>query len=249
MCAHLDQSRDRPVDTEATAGRPERCQFLRQSLPEDETTAQCAIVPPLIGLLERSNERQGQSMTLQILDHDAFAAKDMSVPVTDMPLEIGEFAFSGNLTARLSGNLEAPLILVLGGISAGRNITGDKGWWANIVGHGKPVDLAEYCVLGFDFIPGDETAGAHDFITTGDQADALAIMLEHIGRRCFHAIIGSSYGGMVALQFASKYPDSVGRLAIYGASHRASQMSVARRSLQRRIIDLAARLGDAPPSQ
>ena len=97
-------------------------------------------------------------MTLQIPDHDEFAARDISVMVKDMPLEIGSASLSMTLTARAYGDPDAPLILVLGGISAGCNISGNNGWWRDVVGTDKAVDLNRYCVLGFDFLPGDEAA-------------------------------------------------------------------------------------------
>jgi len=35
--------------------------------------------------------------------------------------------------------------------------------------------------------------------------------MEHLGFERLHAIVGASYGGMVALAFAERYPDSVER--------------------------------------
>ena len=184
-------------------------------------------------------------MTIHVLKRETFTSQDVCIPIQDMELDTSNASYSGALKIRLEGNIEAPLIAVLGGISAGRTISGPEGWWRQIVGKDQAIDLNQYCVLGIDFLPGDDEASKHAFITTGDQARALTCALKHLDRTQFHAIIGSSYGGMVALQFAARYPDLVGRIAVYGASHHASQMSVARRSLQRKIIRLASRLGDA----
>ena len=183
-------------------------------------------------------------MTLQILDHESFTAEDVCLPVSEMPLETGDETFTGQLRARFHGRPEAPVIAVLGGISAGRKISGEAGWWPCIVGEGKAVDLCRFRVLGFDFIPDDATSCTYDFISTGDQANGLARIMDAAGIKRLQTIVGASYGGMVALRFAQLHPQRVDRLAIYGASHKAAQMSIARRSLQRRIIRLATRLGD-----
>src|SRR5687768_6017725 len=60
---------------------------------------------------------------------------------------------------RLYGDPDLPLVIALGGISAGRHIVacqGDprRGWWDGFVGDGLAVDTTRYCVLGIDWLGG-----------------------------------------------------------------------------------------------
>src|SRR5262245_61873083 len=99
----------------------------------------------------------------------------------------------------------APTIAVLGGISANRHICsngadGRPGWWEPMAGAGRALDTERYQLLGFDFLDGGraEDGRPERIVSTHDQADALAAILDSLGIERLHAIVGSSYGGMVA---------------------------------------------------
>jgi homoserine O-acetyltransferase len=136
-------------------------------------------------------------------------------------------------------------VLVLGGISANRHVTASTiddspGWWQELVGPGKALDTHRLRILGIDFLgthPGDGEGTAPP--TTGDQARALAALLDHLGIPTLEAIVGSSYGGMVALAFGVRYPHRVKRLVVISAADRPHPMATAWRSLQRGIVRLA----------
>jgi homoserine O-acetyltransferase len=53
-----------------------------------------------------------------------------------------------------------------------------------------------------------------------------------------HAIVGASYGGMVALAFASLYPHRVEKLVVISAAHASHPMATALRAMQRRVVAL-----------
>ncbi|MGH7105399.1 MAG: alpha/beta fold hydrolase [Acetobacteraceae bacterium] len=53
------------------------------------------------------------------------------------------------------------------------------------------------------------------------------------------AIVGGSYGGMVALAFAERFPERVGTLCIISAADRPHPMAIAWHSIQRRIVKFA----------
>ena len=140
------------------------------------------------------------------------------------------------------GDAHAPPVLVLGGISADRHVCRHEqnrapGWWDGVAGSGRALDLARYQLVGADFI--DEPAP----VTTHDQADAIAASLDQAEIEVLHAVVGASYGGMVALAFAERYPERVGRLVVIGAAHRSHAMASARRLLQRRIVELGVATG------
>jgi homoserine O-acetyltransferase len=142
--------------------------------------------------------------------------------------------------------------VVQGGISANRaagalsNAPQPTPWWPQIVGDGLAVDTARVRVLSLewltpaDYTPADTDGAARPprAVTTDDQADALAALLSELGIERIAAYVGSSYGGMVALAFASRYPSLLGRLVVVSAAHRAHPYSVALRIIQRRIVQL-----------
>src|SRR4051812_3425259 len=128
----------------------------------------------------------------------------------------------------LVGRTDAPIIVVLGGISATRHVAfgptpGERGWWQSIVGEGKAIDLQEFRVLGIDFIDGgrDATGRPRRAVTTHDQAGWVARVLRAVGASRIHAAVGASYGGMVALALAESHPELVERLIVISAPHEA----------------------------
>jgi len=143
------------------------------------------------------------------------------------------------LRFRFAGNLEGPFVLALGGISAGRAVSGagegEQGWWREIARSGGGIDLNHYCVIGFDYPTGDETVD----LCPEDFAELIAYGLKELNVEKLDALIGASFGGMIGLAFARKYPALVERLCVISAAHRPHPMAQAWRIIQRRIIELA----------
>jgi homoserine O-acetyltransferase len=144
----------------------------------------------------------------------------------------------------LTGPAGAPVVVVLGGISAGRDVCA---WWPAVVGEGRPVDTREFRVLGADFLDGGERADGRPerAVTTQDQADRIAAALDALGIERVHAFIGASYGGMVALAFAERHAHRADQLVVVSAPAEPHPMSTALRSLQRRIVELGIETGRA----
>ena len=67
--------------------------------------------------------------------------------------------------------------------------------------------------------------------------------MNHLGVKSLRAIVGASYGGMVALAFGERYPERVSQLLVVSASDRTHPMSTAWRSVQRRIVRFAIECG------
>lgn len=150
----------------------------------------------------------------------------------------------------VAGVRGAPAIAALGGISANRHICangadGRPGWWEAMAGRGRALDTTRYQLVGFDFLDGGrrDDGRPERIVTTHDQADALAAVLDSLGIDRLHALVGSSYGGMVALAFAERYPQRVERLVVIGAAHEAHPMTTALRSIQRRTVELGLDTG------
>ena len=200
------------------------------------------------------------------------AAPDAPAPVREGVLEIpgalslyhGGRLSDARIAWRLVGAAHAPVVCALGGISANRRVclTEDpregedprQGWWSEVVGPGGALDTHSFRVLGFDYIggSGDSTgpqpvvpapAGAFPSISSYDQAEALVRLLDHLGVKSLAAIAGGSYGGMVGLAFAERFPERVSRLITIGAADRSHPLATAWRSVQRHIVSFAAACG------
>ncbi len=163
----------------------------------------------------------------------------------DIVLDSGETLSKPELSVRVYGELTRPVIAVAGGVSAGRasaDTAEDRGWWREIVRPGGAIDLDEYCVVGFDFLPNaGETVRT---ISTADQARALAHALDIIGVEELYAFAGASYGGMVGLCFAELFPERIKKVCAISAPDRAHPAATAQRGVQRRIIEFARRCGE-----
>lgn len=156
---------------------------------------------------------------------------------------------------RCVGEPGLPVIVALGGISAHRvpydAETPANGWWSSVLAPGGAIPAEKFQILSFDYLGGSgSSSGPNDSLTfpsisTFDQAELLRTVMTQLAMPSIHAFVGASYGGMVGLAFAVRYPQLLQRLVILSAAHRAHPMATAWRSVQRRIVRLGDQLGDA----
>lgn len=148
--------------------------------------------------------------------------------------------------ATLTGPYGAPLIVVLGGISGNRFVhrcqDGGAGWWPGLVGEGCAIDPARHRILGIDFAA-DATGRIAP--STEEQARIVCAALDAVGAAKADAIVGASYGGMVALSLAQHFPDRVGRIVVISACAEPHAAATAVRELQRRVVALGLANGNA----
>ena len=152
-----------------------------------------------------------------------------------------ELAFLGPATrATAFGNPDGPAIVVLGGISGSRFVArgaddGGAGWWPGLIGEGCAVDPARHLVIGLDFAADASGKAAP---TTHEQARVLCAALDALGIARAAAVVGASYGGMVALALAQHFPERVERLVVISAGAEPHPAATAARELQRRVVAL-----------
>ena len=174
--------------------------------------------------------------------------EELTDPFT-LPLQYGGHLTRCRLAWRLHGPADAgaPVVLVMGGISADRRVAGDeRSWWSWAAGPACPIDTRTHRVLSFDYVGGrgDSSAvwdGGLDrdgvgILSTDDHADSVAALLDHLGLRQLDAVIGASFGGAIALAFAARHPERVGRLLVIGAAESPHPLATAVRVVQRRIV-------------
>lgn len=156
----------------------------------------------------------------------------------DLLSELDGRPASVEVNASRCGRPEAPCLVVLGGISAcGRAVE----WWPEQVGPGRPIDTDRHAVLGIDYL--DRLPAGWRGLSPGDQANALAAVLDRLAIRRVDAFVGASYGGAVALAFAERYPERVGRLLVLSMADRPSPMASALRAIQRECLRLGVEHG------
>lgn len=174
------------------------------------------------------------------------AVREIVAPIpVGFRLQSGERLAARAVQARLVGPEHGPLVVVAGGISAGRRAASDadgEGWWAAFVRDGGPIDTRRLRVLTFDFLP-DVTVKDIPTITTTDQARLLALVLDFKSEARIDAFVGASYGGCVALAFAETFPERVGELVVISAAHRTHPLTTALRGIQRRILQQGIETG------
>lgn len=125
------------------------------------------------------------------------------------------------------------------------------GWWDAIVGPGKALDTNRYFIICPNVLgscygttgpssvdPATKTPYGLRFpmVTVGDWATLHMRLLDALGIRRVHAVIGGSLGGQQALEMALAYPDRVERAVVLAASARLSAQGLAFNAVGRYCI-------------
>lgn len=101
------------------------------------------------------------------------------------------------------------------------------GWWDDFVGPGKTIDTDRFFIVCVNYLggcygstgpssinpaTGKEYGGDFPQISFGDIVDSQLPLFDELGINVFHAAIGSSLGGMMVMNFATRYPERVKRV-------------------------------------
>lgn len=101
------------------------------------------------------------------------------------------------------------------------------GWWDDFVGPGKTVDTDKFFIICINYFggcygttgpssinpeTGKEYGGDFPQFSLGDIVDSQIPLFDHLGIKKFHAAIGSSLGGMMVMNFSTRYPERVSRV-------------------------------------
>lgn len=170
-------------------------------------------------------------------------------PPHELALECGDTLGPVTLAYETYGTLDSGksnAILILHALSgdahaAGYHSSDDArpGWWDIMIGPGKAFDTDRYFVICPNCIGGcmgstgpssvNPKTGkpyALDFpiITMADMVKAQKALIDHLGIRTLLAVAGGSMGGMQALEWATRYPDTVrSAIPIATTSHLSAQ--------------------------
>jgi homoserine O-acetyltransferase len=114
------------------------------------------------------------------------------------------------------------------------------GWWEEMIGPGKALDTNEFFIICANYLGGcygttgpsslcPETGkpwgSAFPHVSAADQVKVSALLLDELGIDVLHAAIGPSVGGLLALTFATRYPDRVKRVASIAAGFKTTVLN------------------------
>ena len=176
-----------------------------------------------------------------------------------LPLQSGAVLADYNLSYETYGSLNAAgsnAVLVCHALNAshhvaGRDERGQPGWWDNLVGPGKPLDTERFFVIGVNN-PGScfgSTGPMHvnpatgriygaDFpvLTVEDWVNAQERLVRALGITQLAAVLGGSLGGMQALAWTLRYPQSVRHCVAVATAPNLSAQNIAFNEVARRAI-------------
>lgn len=130
-------------------------------------------------------------------------------------------------------------------------VTGKPGWWARMVGPGKPIDTDRYFVICANVLgsclgssgpasinpaTGKPWAMGFPVITIRDMVRAQAMLLDHLGVERLFAVVGGSMGGMQALSWAATFPARVASAVVIASAARHSAQNIAFHEVGRQAI-------------
>lgn len=157
--------------------------------------------------------------------------------IGDLALASGEILPEAVVGYEMFGRLDPDggnAILVTHGLTSGTDMlapstTTGEGSWAGLLEPGRALDVQRYFVVCSNVIgsslgstspasqrPGTESHWGPDFpaLTIGDMVNAQRMLLAALGVSRLRCVIGPSYGGMQALQWALAYPEAVGSIGV-----------------------------------
>jgi len=134
---------------------------------------------------------------------------------------------------------KAPVVLVNHSLTGDANLSGDEGWWTEIIGERKVIDTKKYTIIGFN-IPGNGVKGQifdtpEDF-HTGDIASLFLQGLTSLKIKKLYALIGGSIGGGIAWEMAAISRDIAEFLIPVAADWKSNDWIIANTFLQKRIL-------------
>lgn len=134
----------------------------------------------------------------------------------------------------------APIVLVNHALTGNSQVTGENGWWTDLIDEGKTIDTSVYTVLAFD-IPGN---GTNSFLienyldfTARDIARIFIEGIKALQIEKLFAIIGGSVGGGIAWEILALEPNITENLIPIASDWKSTDWLIANCFLQEQILN------------
>lgn len=137
----------------------------------------------------------------------------------------------------------APIVVVNHALTGNSNIAGEKGWWNELIGEGKSIDINSFTIIsfnipgnGYDGIFGNLITNYHDF-TIRDIAQMFWEGLDFLKIEEVYAVIGGSLGGAIAWEMTAIRPQKVENLIAIASDWKATDWVIANVLIQDQILN------------
>ncbi|KAF0130897.1 MAG: homoserine O-acetyltransferase [Bacteroidetes bacterium] len=135
-----------------------------------------------------------------------------------------------------------PVVLVCHALTGNSTITGEKGWWNDLIGEDRLISLSKFTVIGIN-IPGngyhsDEKATYAQYrnLNVRDIAKLFVNLLREIGVSQLFVAIGGSLGGGICWEIAATFPDFVQTIIPVATDWKATDWVLAHNKVQEQIL-------------
>lgn len=134
----------------------------------------------------------------------------------------------------------APIVLVNHALTGNAQVTGENGWWNDLIGDTKTIDTTKYTILAFN-VPGNGYNGNsienHTDFTARDIARIFIEGIEFLKINQLYAIIGGSVGGGIAWEIVALEPQITKHLIPIASDWKATDWLIANCYLQEQILN------------
>lgn len=166
------------------------------------------------------------------------------IDIYDFVLENDKRRSHVKLTYQIFGQPigNAPVVLVNHALTGNSNVSGEKGWWKNVIDYDHIIDLHKYTVIAFN-IPGNEyeleneLSSDYKEVTTTDIAKIFWLGIDQLNIKSLFALIGGSLGGGISWEMAVLQPNRVQKLIPIATHYFASDWVIANVGIQDDILN------------
>ena len=137
----------------------------------------------------------------------------------------------------------APIVLVNHALTGNSNVTGETGWWNDVIGENKVIDTKKYTIIAFN-IPGNgydnddkNLIENYKSFTTKDIASLFWKGLEYLKIGQLFAVIGGSLGGAIAWEMALLKPKAIQNLIPIASNWKATDWLIGNVLVQDAILN------------
>jgi homoserine O-acetyltransferase/O-succinyltransferase len=136
------------------------------------------------------------------------------------------------------------------------NPDGHGAWWNFIIGPGRPLDTTRFFIICPNPLGGcDGSTGPSSInpatqqpyrmnfpvVTVHDSVEAQRRLIDHLGIQRLEMVIGHSFGGQQALEWAVAYPDFIKKVVVAGATDALHALGLAWMEIGCQIIKIDPR--------
>jgi len=137
----------------------------------------------------------------------------------------------------------APVVLVNHALTGNSTITGENGWWNDLIGENKTINTNQFTIIafnipgnGYDSVFGNLISDYKDF-TIRDIARIFWEGLIYLNIHELFTVIGGSLGGAIAWEMAAQHPTKIQNLIPVATDWKATDWVIANVLIQDQILN------------